>query len=115
MKKFDDFVLKLDSVKSKSLIQEMYKILPEYKGNRKKQRKDSKHDWNAIFTMMNAVREEKNRNDWKDLALGLFYANDRVDSVTKQEVTKMSDTQAMAFIRTQVNGMLNQVDSNKKK
>ena len=31
---------------------------PEYKGNRKKQRKDSKHDWNAIFTMMNAVREE---------------------------------------------------------
>ena len=31
---------------------------PEYKANRKKQRKESKHDWNAIFTMMNDVREE---------------------------------------------------------
>lgn len=31
---------------------------PQYKANRKKQRKESKHDWNAIFTMMNNVREE---------------------------------------------------------
>lgn len=31
---------------------------PEYKANRKKHRKESKYDWNAIFTMMNDVREE---------------------------------------------------------
>ena len=34
------------------------KTFPQYKANRKKQRKESKHDWNAIFTMMNNVREE---------------------------------------------------------
>ena len=34
------------------------KSFPHYKANRKKQRKESKHDWNAIFTMMNNVREE---------------------------------------------------------
>tara|TARA_R100000951_G_scaffold99204_2_gene89465 strand:- start:8 stop:856 length:849 start_codon:yes stop_codon:yes gene_type:complete len=34
------------------------KTFPQYKANRKKQRKASKHDWNAIFTMMNDVREE---------------------------------------------------------
>lgn len=34
------------------------KSFPYYKANRKKQRKESKHDWNAIFTMMNDVREE---------------------------------------------------------
>ena len=31
MKKFEDFILKLDSIKNKSLVEEMYKILPEYK------------------------------------------------------------------------------------
>ncbi|MAE56094.1 MAG: hypothetical protein CMK23_08860 [Porticoccaceae bacterium] len=34
------------------------KSFPFYKANRKKQRKESKHDWTAIFTMMNDVREE---------------------------------------------------------
>ena len=34
------------------------KSFPFYKANRKKQRKESKHDWHAIFTMMNNVREE---------------------------------------------------------
>ena len=34
------------------------KSFPYYKANRKKQRKESKHDWTAIFTMMNDVREE---------------------------------------------------------
>lgn len=34
------------------------KFFPQYKANRKKARKQSKHDWTAIFTMMNAVREE---------------------------------------------------------
>ena len=34
------------------------KTFPQYKANRKKARKESKHDWNAIFTMMNSVREE---------------------------------------------------------
>ena len=34
------------------------KFFPQYKANRKKARKQSKHDWTAIFTMMNEVREE---------------------------------------------------------
>lgn len=34
------------------------KTFPQYKANRKKLRKESKHDWHAIFTMMNNVREE---------------------------------------------------------
>lgn len=34
------------------------KSFPYYKANRKKQRAESKHDWTAIFTMMNNVREE---------------------------------------------------------
>lgn len=34
------------------------KSFPYYKANRKKQRAESKHDWTAIFTMMNDVREE---------------------------------------------------------
>lgn len=34
------------------------KTFPQYKANRKKARKESRHDWTAIFTMMNSVREE---------------------------------------------------------
>ena len=34
------------------------KFFPQYKANRKKARKQSKHDWTTIFTMMNEVREE---------------------------------------------------------
>lgn len=34
------------------------KTFPQYKANRKKARKESKHDWSAIFNMMNSVRDE---------------------------------------------------------
>lgn len=31
---------------------------PQYKANRRKNRKNSIHDWDAIFTMMNQVRDD---------------------------------------------------------
>lgn len=34
------------------------KTFPFYKANRVKARKESRHDWSAIFTMMNGVRDE---------------------------------------------------------
>lgn len=33
-------------------------VFPQYKANRRKNRDNSIHDWNAIFTMMNQVRDD---------------------------------------------------------
>jgi hypothetical protein len=60
-------------------------IFPYYKANRKKNRKDSGHDWNSIFECMNKVRAElKQHAPYKVIDIDGAEADDIIGVLTKR-------------------------------
>jgi hypothetical protein len=60
-------------------------VFPNYKGNRKKSREKSGHDWNSIFECMNIVRNElKEHSPYKVIDVDGAEADDIIGVLTKK-------------------------------
>ena len=60
-------------------------IFPQYKCNRKKNQKKSKHDWNAIFKIILSMRKEiESVFPWKNVSVPHTEADDIIAVLTKQ-------------------------------
>lgn len=65
-------------------------IFPNYKGNRKKSRDDSGHDWQSIFDCMNTVRGElKAHSPYKVIDIDGAEADDIIGVLTKRYAPHM--------------------------
>ncbi len=66
-------------------------IYPYYKANRKKTRDKSEMDWNAIFTALNAIRDElKTFFPYKVIQIETCEADDIIGVITHEEGTELN-------------------------
>ena len=61
---------------------------PQYKANRRKDRKNSIHDWNAIFTMMNQVRDDiRNLSPFRTVWVDKCEADDCIGTIVEKHMS----------------------------
>mgnify|MGYP003337051065 CR=1 FL=1 len=94
-------------------------VFPFYKGNRKKSREKSGHDWNSIFQCMNVVRTElKEHSPYKVIDIEGAEADDVIGILTKrycphEKIMILSSDKD--FVQLQINSNVEQYSPTLKK